>query len=338
MQSYSSTKILSPTTENIVEAAEILCSGGNVAFPTETVYGLGACVFNDIAVRKIFLAKGRPSDNPLIVHCAEKQDIERIADLSHLSEKESRLFHALYEAFCPGPLTFVLPKQTSVPDSVTAGLSTVAVRFPKHPVAEALIRAAGEPLVAPSANRSGYPSPTTAAHVLDDLADRIEAIMDGGVCEVGIESTVVNILVNPPCILRPGNITKEQLDEIALSCGHEKFVYVSADETLNASQNNTALPSPGMKYRHYAPKARVILVSSAEEARDVMQTIPYSRIFREKASNSNTSGYAVSEKNLYAELRKADDDGLQAVIIIVDEALRKNVGLMNRLSKASEGS
>lgn len=331
------THLLQATPKNITKAAQILRSGGNVAFPTETVYGLGACVFNDGAVRRIFVAKGRPSDNPLIVHCAEKYDVERVADISRLSPQQQALFHALYTEFCPGALTFILPKQAPVPDSVTAGLDTVAVRFPKHPVAAQLIREAGEPLVAPSANRSGYPSPTTAAHVMHDLEGRIEAVLDGGACELGIESTVVNILTNPLHILRPGSITKEDLERIAGQFELKVRVEASNEAALKAEKQKTAPRSPGMKYRHYAPKARVILVPTENEAFQQAQTIPASRIFAYTAYPQNTSIYQLSEQNLYAELRQADNDGLDAVIILVDDALRANAGLMNRLSKAAEG-
>jgi L-threonylcarbamoyladenylate synthase len=338
MPSHSlETIVLSSTPQNITKAAQILRSGGNVAFPTETVYGLGACVFRDDAVRSIFLAKGRPSDNPLIVHCAEKRDVERIADLSRLTSQQQVLFDTLYTAFCPGALTFILPKRATVPDSVTAGLNTVAVRFPKHPVALALIREAGEPLVAPSANRSGYPSPTTAAHVLHDLEGRIEAVLDGGTCELGIESTVINILSEPLHILRPGSITQKDMQSIATQFGLNVVVPTSNDEVLSKEEGNAAPRSPGMKYRHYAPKARVILAESEQAAFLHAQNYPATRIFAYSSHSSNTSIYSLSEQNLYAELRKADDDGLDAVIVIADDVLRSNAGLMNRLAKASEG-
>lgn len=328
--------------KNIAEAAHLLRSGGLVAFPTETVYGLGACAFNDAAVREIFVAKGRPSDNPLIVHCAGTQDLMQVADVLRrevFSEELKQFFEALRERFCPGPLTFVLPKRPSVPDSVTAGLATVAVRFPKHPVAVALIEATGEPLVAPSANRSGYPSPTTAAHVLHDLQGRIHAVLDGGTCEVGIESTVVNILVSPPCILRPGSISKEQLNEVAREMGREEFVdNASILNTSNeaASKNTTPL-APGMKYRHYAPLARVLLVESAEEASFLAKQYPIHRIFADASEAVPEKIFALSEQNLYAELRAVDIDGIQAVIIVCSPRLRMNAALMNRLIKAAEG-
>jgi L-threonylcarbamoyladenylate synthase len=327
------TRLLESTPANIVEAAQILRSGQLVAFPTETVYGLGACVFNEAAVRSIFVAKGRPSDNPLIVHCADKQDMERVTDLFApiFTADVQRFFHALFERFCPGPLTFVLPKHSDVPDSVTAGLETVAVRFPAHSVAVQLIRAAGEPLVAPSANRSAYPSPTTAAHVLHDLEGRIAAVLDGGACAVGIESTVVNILTKPPVILRPGHITKKELDEVAIQLGMQPFYDVAFDSTVPAIP-----PSPGMKYRHYAPNAAVVLVESLHEAEIIQQRFHSSRIFAHSSLVGEVSIHPLSEQNLYAELRSADDDGIDGVIIVCSDALRLNIALMNRITKASE--
>jgi L-threonylcarbamoyladenylate synthase len=328
------TQYLNASAKNIAEAAQMLHSGELVAFPTETVYGLGACAFNDAAVRGIFTAKGRPSDNPLIVHCAGTQDLLRVADISQkevFSEEQKQIFEALCTRFCPGPLTFVLPKRQDVPDSVTAGLATVAVRFPKHPVALALIEATGEPLVAPSANRSGYPSPTTAAHVLHDLKGRIHAVLDGGACEVGIESTVVNILAYPPRILRPGSISKEQLNEVVREVGYEEFID-------NTSTLKGVVPqSPGMKYRHYAPLARVLLVESVEEASFLAARYPTHRIFAHASEAVSEKIFALSEQNLYAELRAADDDGIQAVIIVCSPKLRMNAALMNRLTKAAEG-
>ncbi len=315
--------------ENITEAVQFLHSGELVAFPTETVYGLGARVFDESAVRRIFVAKGRPSDNPLIVHCAEKADVISVSE--PLPSRQQGLFDALYEAFCPGALTVLLPKHSSVSEVVTAGLETLAVRFPAHPVAQALIRAVGEPLVAPSANRSGYPSPTTARHVLDDLSGRIAAVIDGGVCAVGIESTVVNILTESLTILRPGSITKEQLDRVALAQGFQPFVYASGKES---GKNNAPL-SPGMKYRHYAPNACVLLASSLEEA-SVLATINSPALILARPEYADgASIHALSEQSLYGALRNADDEGFRAVILVCDDAIQNNIALMNRISKAA---
>ncbi len=316
--------------ENITEAVQFLHSGELVAFPTETVYGLGARVFDESAVRRIFVAKGRPSDNPLIVHCAEKADVISVSE--PLPSRQQGLFGALYEAFCPGALTVLLPKHSSVSEVVTAGLETLAVRFPAHPVAQALIREVGEPLVAPSANRSGYPSPTTARHVLDDLSGRIAAVIDGGVCAVGIESTVVNILTESLTILRPGSITKEQLDRVALAQGFQPFVYASGKE----SGEKSAVPlSPGMKYRHYAPNASVLLASSLEEASLLATTNSPALILARPEYADGASIHVLSEQSLYGALRKADDEGFRAVVLVCDDAIQHNIALMNRISKAA---
>lgn len=324
------TRLFSSSEHHIAEAAQLLRSGELVAFPTETVYGLGARVFDESAVRRIFVAKGRPSDNPLIVHCAEKADVKRISE--PLKQSQQRLFDALYAAFCPGALTILLPKHPSVPDAVTAGLETVAVRFPAHPLAQALIHAVGEQLVAPSANRSGYPSPTTAQHVLHDLEGRIAAVIDGGACAVGIESTVVNILTESLTILRPGSITKEQLDKVALAQGFPPFVYASGKES---GKNNTAPLSPGMKYRHYAPNASVLLASSLEEASVLATTNSPALILARPEYADGASIHVLSEQLLYSALRKADDEGFRAVILVCDDEIQHNIALMNRISKAA---
>ena len=182
------TKLRNADEASVREAAEILKSGGLVAFPTETVYGLGANAFNAEAVLSVFTAKGRPADNPLIVHIYERSQLDEICDI----------------AFWPGPLTILFPRKPVIPDVVTAGLSTVAVRMPSHPVALSLLKTSGLPVAAPSANRSGRPSPTTAAHVIEDLRDAVDCIIDGGPVEIGLESTIVDFTVTPPVILRPG--------------------------------------------------------------------------------------------------------------------------------------
>lgn len=316
--------------QSIQKAAQLLRSGELVAFPTETVYGLGARVFDESAVRRIFVAKGRPSDNPLIVHCAEKADVGRIAE--PLDEPKQALFDALYEAFCPGALTILLPKRSAVPDAVTAGLETVAVRFPAHLIAQELIHAVGEPLVAPSANRSGYPSPTTAQHVLHDLSGRIAAVIDGGACAVGIESTVVNILTESLTILRPGSITKEQLDKVALAQGFQPFMYASGKK--NGEKNAVPL-SPGMKYRHYAPNARVLLASSLEEASLLATTNSPALILARSEYADGATVHELSEQSLYGALRKADSEGFHTVILVCDGEVQNNIALMNRISKAA---
>ena len=232
-------------------AADILRSGGLVAFPTETVYGLGGLATSDGAAKAIYTAKGRPSDNPLIIHIANPEDAEAYAVTNDT-------YYRLAEKFMPGPLTVILPKKDTIPYSVTGGLDTVAVRCPSHPVARALIEKTGAPIAAPSANRSGRPSPTTAAHVAEDLTGRVNMIIDGGACEVGLESTIVAIDGNEGVLLRPGAITAD-----ALSCVCEVRV---ADTVLRALAENERPLSPGMKYRHYAPRAALVLLSGEREA------------------------------------------------------------------------
>ncbi|WP_078378607.1 L-threonylcarbamoyladenylate synthase [Sutcliffiella halmapala] len=226
------------------EAAVLLHQDQVVAFPTETVYGLGANALSDQAVLRIFQAKGRPSDNPLIVHITKKEQLTSLVDnLPQAAEQ-------LIEAFWPGPLTLVLPKKDGVSAYVTAGLDTIAIRMPDHPVALALMEVAGLPLAAPSANLSGKPSPTTAAHVDEDLNGKIAGLLDGGSTGVGLESTVVDCTTNIPVILRPGGVTKEQLEEVVGQ--------VEVDPALKSQEH--APKSPGMKYTHYAPIAPVFLV------------------------------------------------------------------------------
>ncbi len=230
-------------------AAKILREGGLVAFPTETVYGLGGLATSDTAAKAIYEAKGRPSDNPLIIHIADPKDAEAYAVTSDT-------YYRLAAQFMPGPLTVILPKKDTIPYSVTGGLDTVAVRCPSHPVARALIREVGAPIAAPSANRSGRPSPTTAAHVVEDLSGRIGMIIDGGECEVGLESTIVALDGDKGTLLRPGAITAD-----ALCCVCETRV---ADTVLRALSENERPLSPGMKYRHYAPRAALVLLDGNE--------------------------------------------------------------------------
>ncbi|MCS6809577.1 MAG: L-threonylcarbamoyladenylate synthase [Bacteroidota bacterium] len=319
----------------IAEAADLLQSGELVAFPTETVYGLGARVFDKHAIQAVFEAKGRPSDNPLIVHCADIQDLGMLVE--PLTGRLRQLFSVLYDTFCPGPLTFVLPKKHNVPDSVTSGLQTVAVRFPAHPIAQELIHAVGEPLVAPSANRSGYPSPTCARHVLDDLEGRIAAVIDGGQCTLGIESTVVNFLCQPPVILRPGSITHEQLNRVVNAYGYEPFVDMS-----NIQHLETDIPcAPGMKYRHYAPYAPVMPAVTEQEALELAQRYaPALILARSEYLRCNLPDAVqmqeLSEQRLYAALRYADREGKRAVVVLLDEEVRRrHTALVNRVMKAA---
>lgn len=237
---------------DVQRAAEHLKNGELAAIPTETVYGLAANAFDSEAVKKIFEAKGRPQDNPLIVHIADVSEICSIA--REVPEKALRLA----AAYWPGPLTMILPKKDTIPDEVSAGLDTVAIRMPSHPVANAVIRAAGVPLAAPSANISGFPSPTAVQHVIDDMNGRIACIVDGGDCEFGIESTVVTLSTPVPRLLRPGAVTHEQLEAVLGRVDIDPAV-------LNPLAKGAVAASPGMKYKHYSPDAKISIVKGSFE-------------------------------------------------------------------------
>ena len=241
------------TMDALQAAAGIIRDGGLVAFPTETVYGLGADAMNAEAAAKIYEAKGRPSDNPLIVHIADKEQVDLLAE--NVPEAAERIM----EAFWPGPLTIILNKKKEVPHGTTGGLNTVAIRMPSHPVAQALIRESGCMIAAPSANTSGRPSPTTAAHVMEDMQGRIPMILDGGAVGIGIESTILDLTGEIPMILRPGYITKEMLEKVAGA--------VDIDPAVAGKQmpENVVAKAPGMKYRHYAPKGSLVLVEGPED-------------------------------------------------------------------------
>lgn len=241
-----------PADEELLEAARILKEGGLVAFPTETVYGLGGNALDETAARRIYEAKGRPSDNPLIAH------ISCMEELGPLVSQVPEAGRILAERFWPGPLTMIFPKSEKVPLGTTGGLNTVAVRMPDDPVARKLIRLAGVPVAAPSANTSGRPSPTTADHVWQDLHGKVEMIVDGGPVGIGVESTIVDVTGPVPVILRPGFITQEMLDEL--------FGHVEIDPAITGPMKEGVHPkAPGMKYRHYAPKGQLTLVELSEE-------------------------------------------------------------------------
>ena len=234
---------------DIAEAALCLRQGELVAFPTETVYGLGANALDETAAQKIYAAKGRPSDNPLIVHIYDKAQLEQL--VSYVPPKAE----ALMAAFWPGPLTLVLPRAQAVPDCVTGGLATVGIRMPDHPAALALLKACGLPLAAPSANTSGKPSPTHAEHVYHDLSGRIAGIIDGGPTTVGLESTVLDVTIEPPVILRPGGVSQEAIERV--------IGPVEADTSLQDAED--VPKAPGTKYKHYAPEAAVIICPGTPE-------------------------------------------------------------------------
>ncbi len=247
------TELLKSTPENIKKVAEILKNGGLAGIPTETVYGLAANALDGAAVAKIFEAKGRPADNPLIVHIADFGDIEKFNLVSEIPEAAK----TLAKHFWPGPLTIIMKKGEAIPDEVSAGLGTVAIRFPCHPDARRIIEAANLPLAAPSANLSGSPSPTTARHVMNDMDGRIDAVLDGGECSVGLESTVITLAGTVPAVLRPGGVTVEQLREVLGEVEVD-------DAVLNQLADGKPAASPGMKYKHYAPKANVVLLKCSD--------------------------------------------------------------------------
>lgn len=243
-----------PEAEAIDEAAAIIRRGGLVAFPTETVYGLGANALDPAAVARIFHAKGRPADDPVIVHLLAATDLPRVA--RHVPPVAERLARAHW----PGPLTLLLPKSNQVPEAVTAGLGTLAVRVPRHPVALALLRASGVPIAAPSANQFGHTSPTTAEHVLHDLGGRIDLVLDGGPTPLGVESTVLDVTRTPPVILRPGGLTREAIETMI-----GEVILRDDSRPERASGPEGPQPSPGMLARHYAPRAALTLVTGARE-------------------------------------------------------------------------
>ena len=318
------------------EAGSILKDGGLVAFPTETVYGLGASALSESAAEKIYAAKGRPSDNPLIVHVADPAEAE---DIAYTCE----LYYKLAERFMPGPLTVILPKRDVIPEAVTGGLDTVAVRCPVNGTARELIRLAGVPVAAPSANRSGSPSPTMAEHVIADLDGRVDMIIDGGSSEIGIESTVISIADGIITILRPGAVTEDMLKQITPS------VYVDKAVTDIGSVGDKPA-SPGMKYKHYAPKANVILVyASDEDFYDYVNAKAGERdgVFASsaEADRFNCSVLLTGEEgtaaelnhSLYALLRDADLQQLKNVFIRKPPSWGEHLALYNRLIRAAAG-
>lgn len=318
----------------ISQAAALLRAGEVVAFPTETVYGLGANALSTAAVKKIFDAKGRPSDNPLIVHIAEFAQLEAIASIPPVAK-------TLIERFWPGPLTLVLKKKGNISDAVTAGLPTVAVRMPAHPVALSLIRESGLPIAAPSANRSGRPSPTSAKHVWDDLHGKIAGIVDGGETGVGVESTVLDCTTDIPTILRPGGVTKEQLEQV--------IGRVAADAALTDEKQPPK--SPGMKYTHYAPNAPLVIVDGSpaffqqliDNARaqgkkvGVLTTSDRQTMYRADVvfACGNRSDLSTVARQLYDTLRAFDETDVNLIYSESFPTIGIGEAVMNRLKKAA---
>jgi len=328
--------------QNVIEeAADILRKGGLVAFPTETVYGLGANGLDENACRKIYEAKGRPSDNPLILHIGEREQLDRIA------EEIPDCAEMIMDAFWPGPITIIFKKKSIVPDSVTGNFGTVAVRFPSNKIARSLINAADLPIAAPSANTSGKPSPTRASHVLFDMDGKIDMIIDGGAAKFGLESTIIDVSGDVPTVLRPGAITLEMLEDV--------LGYVELDPALSGAQVKAAPKAPGMKYTHYSPNAKVILVRGEKEK--VIEKIN-SLVEERKKEGLKTGVMATDEdaerynahivlslgsrkneeeigSNLFKVLRKFDYLGADIVYSEVFDETGEGAAIMNRLKKAA---
>ena len=320
-----------PDNEVISRAAEVLRRGGLVAFPTETVYGLGADALNPEAVKKIFVAKGRPLDNPIIVHVAA------LEDLSVLTDDVVPESIPLMKRYWPGPLTLIFKKSDRVPAPVTGGQDTVAVRMPRNNIALALIRALGHPIAAPSANLSGHPSTTTGRHVFQDLDGKIDLILDGGPVEVGLESTVLDISRRPPVILRPGAITPEELEPLI-------------GEVIIGTGGKALRRSPGTSYRHYSPRARVTLV---EEANPEAMTRLVEQRTRKGSKVGVVAHHAPSPQNnrvvvrlmpqelkayarqMFAIMRELDELGVDEIIIEKVEEKGMGVAIMDRLRRAA---
>lgn len=325
------TQILSTSENDIAVAGEILANGGLVAFPTETVYGLGANALDDDAVKSIYIAKGRPSDNPLIVHIAEKSDIAPL--VKAITPKAQ----ALIDAFFPAPLTIILPKSEIIGDVVSGGLNTVAIRMPQNEIARKVIKASGCPIAAPSANTSGLPSPTKAKYVIDDMMGKIEAIIDGGDCDYGVESTVITLATETPTLLRPGAITKEMIEDVI-----GKIDIASA--VLEGMKENEVAASPGMKYKHYAPSARVILVNGTKEQYENFvnaQKDAFALCFDDddvtipKLTFGKENDDLSQAKELFDALRRLDEMGAKRVYARVPSKDGVGMAVYNRLIRAA---
>jgi L-threonylcarbamoyladenylate synthase len=337
-----------PEPKLIAQGAEVITKGGLVAFPTETVYGLGADGLNPDAVLRIFQVKGRPQENPLILHVSSLDQARELASFWPPAAEE------LADRFLPGPLTLILPRSERVPDQVTAGLPTVALRYPSNKVALALIEASGVPIAAPSANISGRPSPTCAQHVLTDLDGRIDLILDGGPVQVGLESTILSLADNPPTLLRPGGVTREEIEQVL---GEEIVVpeYVLDPERR---PGEGSVPSPGIYFKHYSPQAEVLMVTGSPDEQvakvenfmtrnndrrvAVLATSEHFSIYQ---NFSIQPVYLVSlgsrlspeeiASHLFGAFRECDEAG--AEIILVETVSPTGVGLavMNRLCRAA---
>ena len=329
--------VISAADEEAVSlAGQILRRGGLVAIPTETVYGLAANALDEEAVRSIYRAKGRPSDNPLIVH------ISRLSQWGELVEELPERALALAEAFWPGPLTIILKKSPIVPAATSGGLDTVAVRMPSNPVSRSIIESAGVPLAAPSANTSGRPSPTNAGHVIEDLNGKIDMIIDGGECRVGVESTVITLASEVPTVLRPGGITPEMLEEVLGEIRVDDSVFSPLSE-------GEAAPSPGMKYKHYSPKAEIIIVEGGFERFESVileheTENPVALCFDEDVgrlggfecvSLGSENDPSAQAARLFSALRELDERGAGTVYARLPEKSGIGLAVFNRLIRSA---
>ena len=324
------TKLLTESEVDIQTAGKIIAEGGLVAFPTETVYGLGANALNDKAVKNIYKAKGRPSDNPLIVHIAHKEDIVPL--VKEVTPKAK----ALIDAFFPAALTIILNKSDKIGSVVSGGLDTVAVRMPKNETARRMIEASGCPVAAPSANTSGLPSPTRAKYVKDDMMGKIDAIIDGGDCEYGVESTVITLACEPPVLLRPGAVTKEMIESVI---GHIEV----ASAVLEGMKDNEVAQSPGMKYKHYAPKAKVVMVDAEKETYERFvnsQKNAFALCFDDdnvtipKVTFGKEDNDLSQAKELFDALRELDEMGAKKVYARMPHKDGVGMAVYNRLIRA----
>ena len=315
-------------TEEMKKAAQVIAEGGLCAFPTETVYGLGANALNEEAVKKIFKAKGRPQDNPLIVH------VSSVDEVYPLVKEVPDEFLKLSEKFWGGPLTMILKRSDKVPKVVSAGLDTVALRLPSHPVATALIKLSGKPIAAPSANLSGRPSPTTADHVIDDMMGKADIIIDGGSAFFGVESTVLDLTVSPPAILRPGAVTIEEISAVL--------------PDIVFGNGSGAPKSPGMKYRHYAPKAPLYIAEGDDAVKRINRlsdknsgvlcyNVNPSMFTSEHviSAGDNATEYAA---HLFYNLRKFDELGVDKIFAIPPEECGIGYAVRNRIFKSAGGN
>ena len=324
---------LSDNADGIKTAAEIIKNGGIVAIPTETVYGLAANAYNEEAVNKIFIAKGRPQDNPLIVHtCDLNMTRQVVADFT----EDAKI---LADKFWPGPLTIILKRNQKIPSSVSAGLSTVAVRMPSNEVARRLIEVSGLPLAAPSANTSGSPSPTSAEHVLQDLDGKIDAIIMSEDCTVGVESTVISLITKPYKVLRPGFVTREEIQELLPETVVDKAV-------LQELKSDEKAASPGMKYKHYSPKTTVYLVAGDKKAfcdfvneKENSLAVCFDEDLEDikiKAISYGSLNDAKKQaRKIFSVLRSVDETGVRAVYIHAPKKEGVGLAVYNRLIRAA---